>query len=70
MPLPPPTEIGLIYICFVDCTLVGKGACRGDGWSDGQWPLGAGVQSLDDCAEECQENQVGLLNYCRDKRGR
>ena len=39
---------------------MGKGACRGEGWSEGQWPLGAGVQSRDDCEDLCQDKQVSL----------
>ena len=41
--------------------MVGKGACRGDGWSVGEWPLGAGVQSKDDCEDLCQDKQVGTV---------
>ena len=49
-----------MFIHILDCSLVGKGACRGEGWSEGQWPLGAGVQSRDDCEDLCQDKQVSL----------
>merc|ERR1712106_852530 len=35
--------------------LLGKGACRGKGWQDGQWPLAKGRQTLGDCADSCKK---------------
>merc|ERR1712133_283580 len=40
-----------------DCELVGKGACRGDKWSEGVWPINVGKQSLEDCSEKCVEKE-------------
>ena len=34
--------------------LLGKGACRGIGWQDGQWPLAQGRKTLGDCADSCK----------------
>ena len=41
-----------------DCVLVGKGACRGDGWTDGKWPENGGKQSLEGCCDLCAESEV------------
>ena len=35
--------------------LLGKGACRGKGWQDGQWPLAKGRQTLGKCADLCKK---------------
>lgn len=35
--------------------LLGKGACRGKGWQDGQWPLARGRKSLGECADLCKK---------------
>jgi len=35
--------------------LLGKGACRGKGWQDGQWPLAKGRKSLGECADICKK---------------
>ena len=33
--------------------LIGKGACRGDGWQDGGWPILKGKLTLDQCGNAC-----------------
>merc|ERR1719334_143718 len=38
-----------------DVELLGKGACRGQGWQDGQWPLVMGRKTIGDCAASCKE---------------
>ena len=35
--------------------LLGKGACRGAGWQDGQWPLARGRKTLGECADICKK---------------
>jgi len=40
-----------------ECTLVGKGGCRGAGWSEGQWPVPVGKQTLDDCCDICAQKE-------------
>ena len=35
--------------------LLGKGACRGKGWQDGQWPVAGGRKSLGECADICKK---------------
>jgi len=35
-------------------SLLGRGACRGPGWQDGQWPLARGRTSLQECAQHCK----------------
>ena len=36
--------------------LLGKGACRGAGWQDGQWPLAKGRKTLGECADICKKS--------------
>jgi len=36
--------------------LLGKGACRGKGWQDGQWPLAKGRKSIGECADSCKKS--------------
>ena len=37
---------------------MGKGACRGEGWSEGAWPLAAGKLGGGDCCSRCLDTQV------------
>ena len=36
---------------------MGPGACRGQDWSDDDWPLIKGDQILEDCSEKCHETK-------------
>ena len=40
--------------CAERVSLLGRGACRGPGWQDGQWPLARGRTSLQECAQHCK----------------
>jgi len=42
------------YTDIQNVELLGKGACRGKGWQDGQWPVSKGRQTLGDCAASCK----------------
>merc|ERR1712198_342297 len=69
----PPFSAGLgslswLFICSIvllnttgtsaaDCNLIGKGACRGEGWSEGAWPISLGKQSLEDCCQKCGDKE-------------
>merc|ERR1711892_1388782 len=43
------------YTNIQNVELLGKGACRGIGWQDGQWPLAQGRKTLGDCADSCKK---------------
>merc|ERR1711892_1592672 len=43
------------YTNIQNVELLGKGACRGIGWQDGQWPLAQGRKTLGDCADTCKK---------------
>merc|ERR1711973_485039 len=51
-----------------DCKLLGKGACRGEGWSEGVWPVSLGKQSLENCCEKCGEKE-GCTGLSLSKEG-
>ncbi|TRY73635.1 hypothetical protein TCAL_03348 [Tigriopus californicus] len=36
-----------------DCKHLGLGACRGQGWSEGQWPIQVGDKTLGECCQTC-----------------
>jgi len=42
------------FINIKDVELLGKGACRGQGWQSGQWPVSKGRKTLKSCAESCK----------------
>merc|ERR1712123_353403 len=46
--------------------LIGVGGCRGDGWSEGSWPVTAGKQSRESCSALCQV-QEGCTSFSLSK---
>merc|ERR1712106_316041 len=79
-PLPPwkgPGPARLIFLVSLfslilgTCTvtgheLIGVGGCRGDGWSEGSWPVTAGKQSRESCSALCQV-QEGCTSFSLSK---
>ena len=57
------------YTNIRDVELLGKGACRGQGWQDGLWPLARGRRSLADCAAECKKTQGCVAFDLSNKEG-
>jgi hypothetical protein len=47
---------------------VGKGACRGEGWSEGVWPIAAGQLGAGDCCSRCINTQVTLTDRQIDRQ--
>jgi len=45
------------FINIKDVELLGKGACRGQGWQSGKWPVAKGRKTLKSCAESCKETK-------------
>lgn len=40
-----------------DCKHLGPGACRGQGWSDGKWPIEVGDKTLEHCCQSCTKTK-------------
>merc|ERR1712210_184369 len=38
--------------------LIGPGACRGQNWGDGEWPVAAGDKTLEGCSKKCHEIEI------------
>merc|ERR1712088_36701 len=38
--------------------LIGPGACRGQNWGDGEWPVAAGDTTLEGCSKKCHEIEI------------
>jgi hypothetical protein len=57
------------YTNIKDVELLGQGACRGQGWQDGQWPLARGRRSLADCAAECKKTRGCVAFDLSNKEG-
>merc|ERR1712106_1064687 len=79
-PLPPwkgPGPVRLLFLVSL-CSLIlgalsetgheliGAGGCRGDGWSEGSWPVTAGKQSRESCSALCQV-QEGCTSFSLSK---
>merc|ERR1712106_831308 len=79
-PLPPwkgPGPVRLIFLVSLFSLvlgalsetgheLIGVGGCRGDGWSEGSWPVTAGKQSRESCSALCQV-QEGCTSFSLSK---
>ena len=43
---------------FSGYQLIGPGACRGQNWGDGEWPVAAGDKTLEGCSKKCHEIEI------------
>ena len=59
-----------------DCSLLGAGGCRGQGWDSGEWPiLLKGAKNVNECCKECTKKKgcssfhIGKLHKGKDEKG-